>query len=98
MLHEIERSSLDLRYEDRRLKNRVQEGRLLSSIAERGIDEPLEGVSTDDARVLLNRFKRYRCATRLRAEEGTEESSTAIARPSESRRTGCAIVSEHFEP
>ena len=45
MLHEIERSSLDLRYEDRRLKNRVKERRLLSSIAERRIDEPLEGVS-----------------------------------------------------
>ena len=65
MLHEIERSSLDLRYEDRRLKNRVQEGRLLSSIAERGIDEPLEGVSTDGAHVLLNGFKRYRCAAKL---------------------------------
>jgi len=65
MLHEIERSSLDLRHEDRRLKNRVQEGRLLSSIAERGIDEPLEGVSADGARVLLNGFKRYRCAAKL---------------------------------
>ena len=65
MLHEIERSSLDLRYEDRRLKNRVQERRLLSSIAERGIDEPLEGVSTDGAHVLLNGFKRYRCAAKL---------------------------------
>jgi hypothetical protein len=65
MLHEIERSSLDLRYEDRRLKNRVREGRLLSSIAERGIDEPLEGVSTDGAHVLLNGFKRYRCAVKL---------------------------------
>ena len=31
------------------------------------------------------------------AEEGKEESSTGIARPSESRRSGCAIVSEHFE-
>jgi len=68
MLHEIERSSLDLRYEDRRLKNGVQERRLLSSIAERGIDERLEGVSTDGARVLLNGFKRYRCAARLGME------------------------------
>ena len=65
MHHEVEISSLDLRYESRRLKNRVQEGRLLSSIAQRGIDEPLAGVDTQDVRVLLNGFKRYRCARKL---------------------------------
>lgn len=62
---EIDISSLDLRYESRRLKNRSQEGRLLSSIAECGIDEPLEGVDVAGVRVLLNGFKRYRCARRL---------------------------------
>ncbi len=62
---EVEISSLDLRYEGRRLKNRAQEGRLLSSIAERGIEEPLEGVDLDGVRVLLNGFKRYRCAGTL---------------------------------
>jgi len=65
MVSEIEITTLDLRYEDRRLKNRVQEGRLLASIAERGIDEPLEGVDRGEARVLLNGFKRYRCARKL---------------------------------
>jgi len=65
MLSEIEITTLDLRYEDRRMKNRVQEGRLLASIAERGIDEPLEGVDRGEARVLLNGFKRYRCARKL---------------------------------
>lgn len=65
MLSEIEITTLDLRYEDRRMKNRVQEGRLLASIAERGIDEPLEGVDRAEARVLLNGFKRYRCARKL---------------------------------
>ena len=64
-MKEVELSSLDLRYEGQRLKNRVQEGRLLSSIAERGIEEPLEGVDTDGVRVLLNGFKRYRCARKL---------------------------------
>lgn len=68
MHHEVEISSLDLRYEDRRLKNRAQEGRLLSSIAERGIEEPLEGVGTNSVRVLLNGFKRYRCARKLGIE------------------------------
>jgi len=65
MLCEVEISSLDLRYEGRRLRNRTQEGRLLSSMAERGIDEALEGVDADDVRVLLNGFKRYRCARKL---------------------------------
>lgn len=47
------------------MKNRAQEGRLLSSIAERGIEEPLEGVDAHGVRVLLNGFKRYRCARKL---------------------------------
>lgn len=68
MLHEVEISSLDLRYESRRMKNRAQEGRLLSSIAERGVTEPMEGVNTQGVRVLLNGFKRYRCARKLGIE------------------------------
>ena len=64
-MREVELTSLDLRYEGRRMKNRAQEGRLLSSIAERGIEEPLEGVDAHGARVLLNGFKRYRCARKL---------------------------------
>jgi len=65
MPESIEISSLDLRYESRRLRNQSQEGRLLSAIAERGIDEPLEGVDVAGVRVLLNGFKRYRCARTL---------------------------------
>jgi hypothetical protein len=38
----------------------------LSSIAQRGIEEPLEGVEVKEAQVLLNGFKRYRCARKLR--------------------------------
>ncbi len=59
---EVEISSLDLRYEGLRMKNRPQEGRLLSSIADRGIEEPVEGVGIQGACVLLNGFKRCRCA------------------------------------
>lgn len=65
MPREVEISSLDLRYERLRMKNRMQEGRLLSSIVERGIEEPVEGVDTQGARVLLNGFKRCRCARKL---------------------------------
>ena len=65
MTKEIEISSLDLRYESCRMKNPEVEGRLLSSIAQRGIQEPLEGVNLPETSVLLNGFKRYRCAHKL---------------------------------
>lgn len=65
MPEEVEISSLDLRYEHLRLRHRKQEGRLLSSIAERGIEEAMEGVDVQGARVLLNGFKRWRCARKL---------------------------------
>jgi len=68
MHSEIEISSIDVRYEGRRLKNRARERQLLSSLAERGIEYPLEGVEMDGARVLLNGFKRYRCARKLGLE------------------------------
>ncbi len=66
MANEVDLASLDLRYEGFRLKQPVLEGRLLSLIAQRGIEEPLEGVEVQEAKVLLNGFKRYRCARQLR--------------------------------
>ena len=73
MAHEVELSDLDLRYEDYRLKAAAVEARLLTSIAQRGIEEPLEGVDlpagqagVQQTQVLLNGFKRYRCARKLR--------------------------------
>src|SRR5438067_763859 len=65
MAREIELSVLDLRYESFRLKQAALEERLLGSIAQRGIEEPLEGVELKAASVLLNGFKRYRCARKL---------------------------------
>ncbi len=58
-------ATLDLRYESFRLKQAALEERLLSSIAQRGIEEPLEGVEVQEVKVLLNGFKRYRCARKL---------------------------------
>lgn len=66
MTRDIELSLLDLRYEGCRMKQAAQEERLLGSIAQRGIEEPLEGVEVAECRVLLNGFKRYRCACKLR--------------------------------
>lgn len=66
MTSEVEISALDLRYEGCRMRNSALEGRLLASIAQRGIEEPLEGVPSGDGQILLNGFKRYRCARQLR--------------------------------
>ena len=65
MADEVELTTLDLRYERYRMRNPAPERRLLASIAERGIQEALEGVDTRQGRVLLNGFKRYRCARKL---------------------------------
>ena len=66
MAQEVELNSLDLRYEGFRLKQPALEERLLTSIVQRGIEEPLEGVEVARTPVLLNGFKRYRCARTLR--------------------------------
>jgi len=66
MEREAELSTFDLRYESYRMKNPVLEARVLASIAERGIEEPLEGVDVSGSRILLNGFKRYRCARKLK--------------------------------
>lgn len=68
MLMEVEISSLDLRYESYRMKNPGTEKILLTSILENGIRDPLQGVDTPQGRILLNGFKRYRCAKKLAIE------------------------------
>jgi hypothetical protein len=68
MSQTVERTSLDLRYQTYRLRNNTAEARLLASIAERGIEQPLGGVDTPQGRLLLDGFKRYRCATKLGIE------------------------------
>ena len=68
MAPEIELSLLDLRYEGFRMKNPGLEERLLASMAQRGIEEALEGVEVGPVSVLLNGFKRHRCARKLRIQ------------------------------
>ena len=65
MAEQVELSVLDLRYENYRLKNRVKEKALLASISENGINEPLQGIDTGEIKILLDGFKRYRCARKL---------------------------------
>lgn len=64
-MNEIELNSLDLRYEDLRLKDGRQESLLLASIIRCGIENPLEGVDAQGVPILLDGFKRYRCARKL---------------------------------
>ena len=65
MTHHIEIAELDLRYESFRMKNPDLEKRLLGSIQQRGIEEPLSGVELGQGHVLLDGFKRLRCARSL---------------------------------
>jgi hypothetical protein len=68
MMQQVEISSFDLRYESYRVKDKRPEKALFSSILEHGIQEPLQGVDTagtSGTRILLNGFKRYRCAVKL---------------------------------
>ena len=65
MSENVELWSLDLRYEGHRLRDDAREARVLASIVQRGIEEPLEGVDTCEARFLLNGFKRCRSAKKL---------------------------------
>jgi hypothetical protein len=65
-IRQVEVSSFDLRYGHCRLKSDVTEKGLLSSILDHGIREPLRGVETEGGcRILLDGFKRYRCAKKL---------------------------------
>jgi hypothetical protein len=65
MSESVELSSLDLRYEGYRLRDDAREARVLVSINERGIEDPLEGVDRPPWRILLNGFKRFRSAKKL---------------------------------
>lgn len=62
---EIELSDLDLRYQGHRLQQPRLEEQLLASMAQVGIQEPLQGVGGDGRAILLNGFKRARCAAKL---------------------------------
>lgn len=65
MSESVELSSLDLRYESHRLRDDAREARLLTSMAQRGIETPLQGVDPAQGRFLLDGFKRYRSAKKL---------------------------------
>jgi len=62
---DLELADLDLRYQSYRLRQPRREEALLSAIAREGIREPLVGVTRDTTPILLDGFKRARCARTL---------------------------------
>jgi hypothetical protein len=62
---DLELSQLDLRYEGHRLQQPRLEEQLLASISQVGVQEPLQGISRGPVAILLNGFKRARCARKL---------------------------------
>lgn len=83
-VRDIELSQLDLRYEGYRLQQPSLEKRLLASIAQVGVQEPLQGITSSSAAILLNGFKRVRCARKLHVQTvpfaswGTDEVSGIV--------------------
>lgn len=65
MIENVEISSFNLGYQNYRMRHEGVERALLTSISEEGIRDPLEGVDVNNEHILLNGFKRYRCAKRL---------------------------------
>ena len=61
----VELAQIDLRYEGFRLPAPAVEDRLLAAISQAGIQEPLQGVTAAGGPILLNGFKRLRCARKL---------------------------------
>ena len=62
---QVEVSSIDLRYQGCRIQNNKDEKHLLQGILDNGIQDPLQGVDNGDSKILLNGFKRLRCAKKL---------------------------------
>ena len=65
MVEQVEIASIDKRYEGYRIQSVSAEKSLLLSISTHGIREPLQGVDSCGERILLDGFKRLRCAKKL---------------------------------
>jgi hypothetical protein len=62
---DVEISSVDLRYERCRVRDLHAERELMAEISMRGIDRPLAGVESGPRWILIDGFKRFRCARTL---------------------------------
>ena len=66
-MREVEINQIDRRFEPLRLRDKGAEKVLLSSILEQGIRDPLQCVvKPEEGLILLDGFKRLRCAEKLK--------------------------------
>lgn len=65
MVNEVELGSIDVCYQQYRMRSAMAEGALLLSIVKHGIRDPVYGIEESAGLVLLDGFKRYRCARKL---------------------------------
>jgi hypothetical protein len=65
MVELVEISNFDLRYQGFRMRCAGAEKALMLSILQNGVRDPLQGIDTEQSRILLDGFKRYRCAKKL---------------------------------
>ncbi len=76
---EVEISEVDLRYEACRVKNPRREGELLVDIQQRGIERPLAGAEDGGRWILIDGFKRLRCARAFRLKRAQIPESYVMA-------------------
>jgi hypothetical protein len=99
-VRDLELSDLDLRYQGHRLQQPRLEEQLLASIARVGIQEPLQGIHHDSVAILLNGFKRARCARKLHlqmvpfASWGTDEVTGILQLLRGSRHCGLHLLEQ----
>ena len=65
---EADITDFDLRYESCRIRDQKIEDNLLLSILKSGIRDPLRGIEGEKTKILLDGFKRMRCAKKLKIE------------------------------
>lgn len=65
-MREVEIKRIKTKYESFRLKNKIKEKYLLTSILKNGVKEPLSCVNQDRNYILLDGFKRLRCCYKLK--------------------------------
>ena len=100
MAETVEINQLDTRYERYRLVSPAAEKVLLCSIRTYGIRDPLQGVDIEDRHILLDGFKRYRCAKSLHIHNvpyrviGSDEATGILALIRNSNAQSLTIIEQ----
>ena len=99
-VEQVELSELDMRYESLRMQNLKQEAALLVSISRVGLRDAVCGVDMEGVRVLLDGFKRCRCARKLGIgvvgyrSLGTDAGAAIAQLLAVNRRQGFSVLEE----